>query len=153
MLVHRETPVSNQVHIEPGIIHAPHFLQSTLACQPGAVRANLDITAQTQLLGKRALSVGNQHIVLQQASLIEEEAFHSLVNRFQTAKSSMLLLNLGPSDRHYYTRQKKAIVLQPGDLLVVAPNIDVFYGRCMLQAVFAEEKEDDTKVILFEGHF
>lgn len=153
MLAHRETLISNQVQLEPGIIYAPQFLQTTLACQPDAVRSNLHPAASTLLIGKRALSIGNETLVLTQVTLVKEEVFHTIINRFQPSKSHMMLLNLGPSPRHYYTRRSKAIVLDAGDLLLVDPHVDVFYGRCMLRAVLDEEKEDGTLVVLFEGHF
>lgn len=138
MLAYRDTTISNQVQIEPGILHARQFVQIALGCQPGAV------TSSTIPIGKRALSVGQQILVLKQVSQVKDEAFHGVVNRFQASEAPIVLLNLGPTEACYYTRRIQAIVLKPGDLLFVAPQVDVFYGRCMLQAVFAtgEEQRD-----------
>ncbi len=154
MLAHREITVQNQVQIEPGVLLASQFLQTALSCQPNAIRTNLDATASTQLIGKCALSIGNTELCLKQVTRIttaDQEAFNNTMNRFQKSGGSILLLNLGPAERHYYTRQQK-IVLKPGDLLLVAPLVSLFYSESLVHAVFFEEKKlEDTFVLLMEA--
>jgi hypothetical protein len=108
MLAYREVAIQNTELLEPGVIHAHHFLQSTLSCQPEAVR---DPIASTALISKRALALDNKELVINHVTRIasvEQEAFHNTINRFssQQQQDFVLLLNLGPTDRHYCTRMK-----------------------------------------------
>jgi hypothetical protein len=139
--------------LQPGLIYIDHFLQTTFSSQPGAILQNLGLVGASNLISKNALSINGKTLSLKQATPLKQEAYNNKINRFLPINNYMILLNIGPGTRQYYTRTT-TLLLKPGDMILISPDIDVFYGHSMLMEVFVPEykqKEQETLIILMEN--
>jgi hypothetical protein len=154
MLIYKDKPIKDQMQLQPGLIHVRHFLQTFLSCQPDAITENIGPIGASTLINKNDLSLNGTVLSLKQVTPHtgsgKQEAYNNQLNRFLPTKNHMILLNIGPGTRQYYTRTT-TLLLEPGDMIVISPDIDVFYGRCMVTEVLNEKTEPETLIIQMEN--
>jgi hypothetical protein len=153
MLNYLDKIIQNQKQLQPGLIYVDHFLQTTFSSEPGAILQNLGPVGASTLISKNALSINGKTLSLKQVTPIKQEAYNNKINRFLPTNNYMILLNIGPETRQYYTRIT-TLLLKPGDMIMISPDIDVFYGNSMMMEVFVpddKKKEQETLIILMEN--